>query len=81
MITSDRINDTQLQICPLDIWKHCLKKFNVFHHDFFETKLFHADSKKPYRRYKPSFNAVHLEWTGQLPQLTMKIFQAMYIAQ
>ena len=48
MITSDRINDTQPQICPLDIWKHCLKKFNVFHHDFFETKLFHADSKKPY---------------------------------
>ena len=62
MITLDRINDTQPQICPLDIWKHRLKKFNVFHHDFFETKLFHADSKKPwYRRYKPSFNAVHLE--------------------
>ena len=43
MITSDRINDTQPQICPLDIWKHCLKKFNVFHHDFFETKLFHEE--------------------------------------
>ena len=36
MITLDRINDTQSQICPLDIWKHCLKKFNVFHRDFFE---------------------------------------------
>ena len=62
MITLDRINDTQPQICPLDIWKHCLKKFNVFHHDFFvKNKLFQADSKKPYRWYKPSFNALLLE--------------------
>ena len=64
MITLDRINDTQPQICPLDVWKQCLKKFNVFHHDFFETKLFHADSKKPYRRYKPSFTALsRMNWS------------------
>ena len=78
MLTLDKTNHAQPQFCPLDIWKHCLKKFNVFHHDIFKTKL-----------YKPSFTVLRLKYRAQFPRkcsvkvsslVMMKIFQAVRIA-